>query len=118
MGRKAASSPIDRSVAGTRRRPSDSGQARRHAAQPRSRVAEVAKIPYRVRHPTTHNHFTATEVNEICPQVSDDFPHPVPILERELDAIEMYLGPLLDRMLQCKESPMRPDPGEGVLFVH
>ena len=51
----------------------------------------------------THHHFTATEVNESCPQVGDDFPHPVPVLERELDTIEMYLGLLLDRMLQRKE---------------
>jgi hypothetical protein len=43
------------------------------------------------------------EVNETCPQLIDDFPRPIPVLERELDAIEMYLGTLIDRMLQRKE---------------
>jgi hypothetical protein len=43
---------------------------------------------------------TRTKVNKSFPQVIDDFPHPIPGLERELDAIEMYLGPLIDKMLQ------------------
>src|SRR5215831_788833 len=46
---------------------------------------------------------TAIEVNETCPQVIDDFSHPIPVLERELDAIEMYIGPLIDMMLEDKE---------------
>ena len=38
-----------------------------------------------------------------CPQVIDDFSQPIPVLERELDAIETYLGPLIDKMLQGSE---------------
>jgi hypothetical protein len=42
------------------------------------------------------------EVNNTFPQVTDDFPS-IPVLQRELDAIEMYLGPLIDKMLQDME---------------
>jgi len=99
MGRKAASPPTDRGVAETRRRLSDSRQVRRKIAKPRVRFADVANR-HRGRRPTKQSHLTASEVNETCPQVIDDFSHPVPVLERELDAIEMYLGPLLDEMLR------------------
>ena len=100
MGRKAASPPIDRSVADTRGRRGDCRQARSQVAPPRLRAADAAKISHHGRHPTKQSHLTAIEVNETCPQVIDDFSHPVPVLERELDAIEMYLGPLLDEMLR------------------
>jgi hypothetical protein len=99
MGRKAASPSTDRSVAEPAR--GDFGQARRRVARPC--VADVAKIPHRAPHPAKQSHLTAIGVNKTCPRVGDDFPHPIPVLERELDAIEMYLGPLIDRMLQCKE---------------
>jgi hypothetical protein len=70
-------------------------------AQPRLRVVDAAKIRHCTRHPTKQ-YLTAIEVNKTCPQVSDDFPHPIPVFERELDAIEMYLGALIDKMLQRK----------------
>jgi len=76
MGRKVASPPTDRSVAETRERRGDSRQGRRQVAQPRLRVADVAKIRRRGRHPTKQSHLTAIEVNETCPQVVDDFSHP------------------------------------------
>jgi hypothetical protein len=91
MGRKTASPPTDGSVAETRRRRGGSRQVRRQVAQPRVRVADVAKIRHRGRRPTKQSHL---DVNETCPQVIDDFSHPIPVLERELDAIEMYLGSL------------------------
>jgi hypothetical protein len=99
MGRKAASPPTDRSVAETGGRRGDSRQVRRRVALPRVRVADVANR-HRDCPPTKQRRLAAVEVNETCPQVIDDFSHPVPVLERELDAIEMYLGPLLDEMLQ------------------
>jgi hypothetical protein len=102
MGRKAASPSTDRSVPEPHRR-GDSGQPRRQVAQPRPPVADVAKIRQRARPATNQSHPTVIEVNETCPQLIDDFPRPIPVLERELDAIEMYLGTLIDRMLQRKE---------------
>jgi hypothetical protein len=104
MGRKAASPSTDGSVAETRRRLGDSRQVRRKVAKPRVRVADGAKIRHRGRRPTKQSHLTTIEVKDTCPQVIDDFSHPIPVLERELDAIEMYLGPLLDKMLQRMES--------------
>jgi hypothetical protein len=32
------------------------------------------------------------------PDVADDFPQSIPVLERELEVIETYLGELLDTM--------------------
>jgi hypothetical protein len=58
---------------------------------------------HRGRRPTKQSHLATIEAKNTCPQVIDDFPHPIPVLERELDAIEMYLGPLLDKMLQRME---------------
>jgi hypothetical protein len=101
MGRKAASHLTDRSVPEPARRRDDFGQARRRVARPC--VADVAKIRQRARPATNQSHPTVIEVNETCPQLIDDFPRPIPVLERELDAIEMYLGTLIDRMLQRKE---------------
>ena len=34
-----------------------------------------------------------------CPQVVDNFPKVIPVVQRELDVIETYLGKLLDDML-------------------
>jgi hypothetical protein len=101
MGRKAASHLTDRSVPEPARRRDDFGQARRRVARPC--VADVAKIPHRAPHPAKQSRLTAIGVNKTCPQLIDDFPYPIPVLERELDAIEMYLGALIDRMLQRKE---------------
>jgi hypothetical protein len=102
MGRKAASSPTDRSVAATRKGRGDSRQVRLQAAQHGVRVADVANR-HCGRHPTKQSNATASEIHETRPQVVDDFSHPIPVLERELDAIEIYLGPLLDEMLQRRE---------------
>ena len=102
MGRKAASPSTDRNAAETRR--GDSRHARRQIAQPRIGVADVERIRHRDRHPARLSPVTpVTRDNKSCPQVIDDFPHPIPVLERELDAIEMYLGPLIDKMLQPQE---------------
>ena len=103
MGRKAASPSTDRSVAETRSRRGNSRQAGRQVAQARVRVDDVAIIRHGSCHPTKQSHLAATEVNATCPQVIDDFSHPIPVLERELDAIEMYIGPLIEKMLQSKE---------------
>jgi hypothetical protein len=102
MGRKAASSPTDRSVAATRKGRGDSSQVRRQAAQHGVGVADVANRHWG-HHPTKQCNLTASRINESSPQVIDDFSHPIPVLERELDAIEMYLGPLLDEMLQRRD---------------
>jgi hypothetical protein len=104
MGRKAASPPTDRSVAETRRRRGDSSQIRTRVAQPRLGVAGAPKVRHRGRRPTKQSHLATIEANETCaPEVIDDFSRPIPVLERELDAIEIYLGPLLDEMLQRSE---------------
>jgi hypothetical protein len=103
MGRKAAPHPTDRNIPEPRRWRGDSGQSRRRVAQPRLRDAEAAKIRPRARPSTKQSHVTAIQVNKTCPQLIDDFPHPIPVIERELDAIEMYLGALIDSMLQGKE---------------
>jgi hypothetical protein len=103
MGRKAASPPIDRNVADTRGRRGNSRQARPQVAPSRLRVADAAKIRHRGRHPPKQSHLTAIEVNETCLQVIDDFSHPIPVPERELDAIEMYIGQLIDMMLEDRD---------------
>jgi hypothetical protein len=103
MGRRGASSSTDRSVAEPRSRRGNSRQAGRQVAQARVRVDDVAIIRHGSCHPTKQSHLAATEVNATCPQVIDDLSHPIPVLERELDAIEMYIGPLLDKMLQRME---------------
>jgi len=102
MGRKAASPPTDRGDGETRRCLDDSRQVRRKVAKPRVRIADAANC-HRGRCSTKQTHFTASEANETCPQVIDDFSPPIPMLECELDAIEIYLGPLLDEMVQCWE---------------
>jgi hypothetical protein len=97
MGRKSASPSTDRKVAATDRHRGDPRQVRAQVAQRRARVADIAKVRHRGCRPTT------TEVRNDCPDVIDDFSQPIPVLERELDAIEMYLGPLLDKLLQRME---------------
>jgi hypothetical protein len=111
MGRKAASRSIDRGDAETRRRLGDSRQVRRKVAKPRVRVADVANR-HRGRRPTKQTYPTASEANETCPQIIGDFSHPIPVLERELDAIEMYLGPLIDKMLQNREELRANEPSD------
>jgi hypothetical protein len=103
MGRKATSPPIDRSVAHTRARSGDRRQARSRVAPPGLRVADAAKVSHRGCRPTKPSHLATTEARNNCPDVIDDFSQPIPVLERELDAIEMYLGPLLDKLLQRME---------------
>jgi len=103
MGRKATSSSIDRSIAATRKCRGDSSQVCRKIATPRPRGADIANRQGG-RRPTKRTHLTGSEANETCPQLIDDFSHPIPVLERELDAIETYLGPLLDEMLQRRKS--------------
>ena len=100
MGRKATS-PSSRSVAETPRC-RDSCPARHQAAPPGARVDGVQKTRHCDRSVTRQSPLTPTKVGKTFPQVIDDFSHPIPVLERELDAIEMYLGPLIDKMLQRK----------------
>jgi hypothetical protein len=102
MGRKAKSPSGDR-VAETRTSHGDSCPARRQASLLGVRVAGVQKTRHRDRSLTRQGPVTPTKVGKTSPQVVDDFSHPIPVLERELDAIEMYLGPLIDKMLQRKE---------------
>jgi hypothetical protein len=45
----------------------------------------------------------AREIDKTPVPLTDDFPEAVPVLERELDAIETYLGALIDEMLQSKD---------------
>jgi hypothetical protein len=102
MGRKATSPSGDR-AAEARTSHGDSCPARRQAAPPGVRVVGVQKTRHRDRSLTRQSPLTPTEVGKTFPQVIDDFYHPIPVLERELDAIEMYLGSLIDKMLQRKE---------------
>ncbi len=37
------------------------------------------------------------------PQVIDNLPQSIPVLGRELDVIEVYLGALIDKMLHTEE---------------
>jgi hypothetical protein len=67
------------------------------------RGAGVRKTRHRDRSLTRQSPVTLTKAGKTSPQVADDFSHPIPVIERELDAIEMYLGPLIDKMLQRKE---------------
>lgn len=45
----------------------------------------------------------ARRVNKTYLQITDDFSNAIPVLGRELDAIETYLGALMDEMLHSKE---------------
>lgn len=40
------------------------------------------------------------KIARVSPEVVDDFPEFVPVLQRELDVIETYLGSLLDGLLK------------------
>jgi hypothetical protein len=53
--------------------------------------------------PTQRTDPIETKVNKTSTQVIDDFPEHIPVLERELDVIEIYLGALIDEMLQRRE---------------
>jgi hypothetical protein len=100
MGRKATL-PSSRSVAETPRC-RDSCPARHQAAPPGARVDGVQKTRHCDRTSRGRALSHPPRLARPFPQVIDDFSHPIPVLERELDAIEMYLGPLIDKMLQRK----------------
>jgi hypothetical protein len=42
-------------------------------------------------------------INESYPKIVDDLPEAIPVLSREIDVIETYLGGLLDQMMLPKQ---------------
>ena len=96
MERVAASPSEDRLVADIRRRRNDSNPPRRRPCGSRSRATTPGGRP-RPRDPK------ALVVNKTFPQLVDDFPRAVPILAGEVDAIETYLGGLVDQMLKYEQ---------------
>jgi len=100
MERKAASPSADRIIADIRERRDDSRLFRHEVAQ---RPARASKIRHRKPYPTRHIDPGVTGFAETNPHVVDGFPQAIPVLERELDAIETYLGALVEQMLGRKE---------------
>jgi hypothetical protein len=43
------------------------------------------------------------EIDQASLALTDDFPEAIPVHERELDALETYLGVLIDEMLQSRD---------------
>ncbi len=80
MERKAAPPSADRIIADTRERRDDSPLLRHEA--------RAAKIRHRKPFPTRHIDPGVTGFAETNPHVVDGFPQAIPVLERELDAIE------------------------------
>ena len=101
MGRKGALPSGTTIVADSRRRRDDSSPATRQIAQRRIRVADVQKI--RHHPPARPVDLPAAKPDKSSPQVIDNLPQSIPVLERELEVIEMYLGALIDKMLHMKE---------------
>jgi hypothetical protein len=100
MERKAASPSADRIIADTRERRDDSRLLRHEGSQHR---ACAAKTRHRKPYPTLHIDPDVKGFDKTNPHVVDGFPQAIPVLERELDVIETYLGSLLDQMLGHKE---------------
>lgn len=57
--------------------------------------------------PRRHNPL-ARETDKTQLPIIDDFPEVIPVEDRELNAIETYLGALIDEMLQNKDERRRP----------
>ena len=96
MGRKGALPSGTPIVADSRRRRDDSSPASRQVAERRTDFQKI-------RHPARPVDLPAAKPDKSSPQVIDNLPQSIPVLERELDVIEMYLGALIDKMLRCKE---------------
>jgi hypothetical protein len=64
-------------------------------------LADLQKI--RHRPPARPVDLPAAKPDKPSPQVIDNLPQSIPVLERELDVIEMYLGGKIDKMLHCEE---------------
>jgi hypothetical protein len=95
MDRKAASPSADRIIADTGECRDDSRLLWHEGFQRRARAARIGcRKPY----PTPN-----IDPDKTNPHVVDGFPQAIPVLERELDAIETYLGRILDQMLGRKE---------------
>lgn len=98
MGRKAASTSgvLDRKLA---REP---GHVRRLAGRSRPRQATRNARGHRdqsLDKGLSAGRAGSRTTNIPSPEVSDDFPDFAAVLDRELDAIEAYLGACLDEML-------------------
>jgi len=101
MGRKATSAfrvRINAEVRGRQRVPAPIPQTdiRRHLLRTRRQKVGHYQNKKSSRVPTGCSH-------KLVPAVVDDFPQIVPLLERELDVIDTYLGELLDHLLAQRE---------------
>ena len=78
--------------------------SRRDATSPVPRqVAEHRTDFPNIRRPARPVDLPAAKPDKSSPQVVDNLPRSIPVLERELEVIEMYLGALIDKMLHMKE---------------
>jgi hypothetical protein len=100
MERKATSPSADRIIAEIREHRDDSCLLRHEGAQHRARAAKIRR---RKPFPTRQTDPDATGFEETNPHVVDDLPQATRVVERELDAIETYLGLLLDEILGQRE---------------
>jgi hypothetical protein len=98
MGQKASFPSRDPTAAHIRGRRADCWRRRERAA-PRDGKAAAGKARKRGLEDARLNGPGVAEGDEIGHQIVDNLPQPVPILRRELDTIETYLGTLLDQML-------------------
>lgn len=103
MGRKAASASarMDRKlVRGPGHKPP--GQARRSARTAGVRQTARAAAGHRdqpLNRGQSAGHAGTRTTSVTGPQVTDDIPESAAVLDRELDAIEVYLGTLLEEAL-------------------
>ena len=96
MSGKAASKYRVRLQAADPGRPIRSDRRRQRAGQTAGLRRLIAREPARI------------DVDSI-PKVTDDFPHAIPVIPRELDVIETYLGALLDAASGTSKDPESPE---------
>ena len=105
MGRKAALPSRGRTTADIGRRIDDFSLPRRELADPRAGNATTGKARKRGPQDAVLNRPGTPEGDATSREVVDNLPEGIPILPRELDAIEAYLGNLLDQMPGCEQEP-------------
>jgi hypothetical protein len=96
MGRKASLSAELQFLAENRRRRGDHLRRRQTADLPPRAAAARENGKY-----TPHTR-RATKHDKVSQYVVDNLPRSIPVLQCELDVIDIYLGALLDQMLDPK----------------
>jgi hypothetical protein len=96
----APESPIEAPPSGDRRRQDFAGRQADGRRRPRLTDGPDAHR----RKPGSGRRIRPRALTFVQPNVVDDFPQAIPVISRELDVIETYLGALLDHALGIPKS--------------